>query len=733
MASLQTLRNRGGVIVAIVIGIALLAFVLGDMLTSGSTIFGSNNMNVGQINDTKVTAQEFSAEVNYLTQVQEISSGQQALGAEQSVMIQNQAWESMINKYAFMPAMTQVGLATCDAEVAALATGDYLSPVISQVFANPQTGMFDKNYLISFVQNVEKDKSGRLAIFWNYIKQQIADQAVIGKYRSLIDKAAYVTDFEAKTMAALGSGEYSVRFVALKYSDIADSTIAVSDSDIKAYYESHKGQFMRDVDARQIEYVAFDAIPSQKDYAAADAYIKELAADFTTTDNVVQFATLNSQEPFDSRFYSEGVLTGELGAFAYSATTDQVFGPSLEGDQYTLARLSEVRVMPDSLAISHIVVADAKVADSLAIALRARGADFGAAAAQYSLDTQSAAKGGEVGVVDPQTMPALFSMPLLAAKVGDIVVINVPASAEGGGSSHIMRVDRAIGAGRKVQLATIKYTVEPSELTRNAAYNNANAFAGVASAKGGSGFSKAVSDKKLIARNVSVGANDRSINGLNNSRELARWAYNGKVGEVSGVLEFGDTFVVATISNITPEGVMPLDEVRERVVAMVRRDVKGEQLAEKLRGAAGSGANIEGVASKLGVPFIASSADSPINFQTFMVPEIGYDPAFAGGVTAVGATSKGGAASGVLSAPIVGRLAVYVAEVSPAVAATASALTGDTATTSAAAVDGGVAVVIDPMVEKTRLQAEAEQNAFAAAYQELLSHSAIKDQRYKFY
>lgn len=713
MASLQTLRNRGGVIVAVVIGVALLAFVLGDMLTSGSTIFGSTNMNVGQINGKKITAQEYAAEVNYLTEVQQVSSGEQSSSAEQNVMIQDQAWESMINKYAFRPAVGELGLSTCDAEVASLVTGEYRSPVIAQVFANPQTGVFDKNYMISFVQQVDQDETGRLAIFWNYLKQQVADQAVISKYRSLIDRAAYVTDFEAEYMAGVMGVECDVRFVAARYDAIADSTIVVTEDQIKEFYEQNKGQFVRPLPARTVEYVAFDAVPSAADYAAAEAYVAQLAADFQTTDNVVQFATLNSQEPFDSRFYSEGMLTGDLGAFAYSATTDQVFGPSLVGDQYTLARVSEVRVVPDSVAVSHIVLkADAgATADSLAAALRVRGADFGAAASQYSLDTQSAMRGGELGVLDPQTMPAMFSEPMLAAKQGDIFVVRTPQGI------HIMRADRLVGTGRKVQLAVVRYNIEPSEVTRNGMYNEAVAFAGgvgaASGARGIEGFNKMVKDKGLVKRNATIGGNDRAINGLNASRELVRWGYNGEMGDVSDVMEFGDTFVVATISDITPEGVMPLDEVRDRVEMMVRREIKGEQLAAKLAGAA----SVDAAAVLMGVPVVGGSA---IGFQTYMVPEIGYDPAFAGGVTAVSLSSGASASLSsdtsyvanvtALAKPVVGRMGVYKVEVV-----------------------GRREMPVDPKIERTRLEAEVEQNAFPAAYQELIKMSGVVDQRYKFY
>lgn len=687
MASLQTLRNRGGVIVAVVIGIALLAFVLGDLLTSGSTIFGSSQMNVGLINGQKITAQQYNAEVNYLTEIQQISSGEQSSSEEQNEMIKNQAWESMITKYAFDPAMEQIGLRITTEELTSLLAGENVSPVVAQLFANPQTGGFDKNMLIQFVNNMEQDQTGRLAIFWKYLQSEVANQALLTKFNNIVTKGAYVTGFEAETLAAINSNNYAVRFVANRYESIPDSTVKVTKEQAKEFYQMNKSMFFRANTTRSIDYVSFDAVPTEKDYAQAAKYIEQLSADFTTTPNIEQFATLNSQSPFDARYYSEGVLSGDLGQFAFTATTDQVFGPILEGDQYTLARISAIKVLPDSVNFSHIVVEPAQIqkADSIATVLRT-GGDFAQLAAQYSLDTQSATKGGLIGSVDPQTMSAAFSEPLLKAKVGEIVVVN------SGSAIHVVKVNKVIGEGKKVQLATIKYTVEPSEQTRNESFAAANKFA--ASATSADKFTAAVTEGSLVKRVASVGSNDRQVNGIKNSRSLAQWAYTGKKGDVSQVYEFGDSFIVANITAVSEKGEIPFDEVADRAENLMRRQIKGQILADKMSKAT----SIDQLASELNLTPIV---DSAVNFQSFMAPEIGYDPAFAGGVTGV---------KGNLSKPIVGRIGVYVAEIT-----------------------AKMPQVVDPLMEQNRLQAEAEQNAFTSAYQELMELSEIKDERYKFY
>lgn len=687
MASLQTLRNKGGIIVAVVIGLALLAFVLGDMLTSGSTLFGNSANTVGTIDETKISPMEYSDQINSLTEVQKISSGSETLSEEQSQAIQNQAWEQLVRKYATEPALARIGLTVSQEELKELLMGQYVSPMVQQIFGNPQTGQFDPAAFAQFLENVDQDPSGRMQIFLNYLQDEVASQAIIMKYKSLIDNSVYVTSNQTDFMASIDGNSYAVNFVAQNLSSIADSTVVVSTSEAKAYYENNRAMFDRQT-SRTISYVVFEALPSQADYADADKYINELASEFVTSQNVQQFVSLNSQSPFDSRYYKEGELTDSLAGFAFKSTTDQIYGPVLLGDEYTLARISDVRILPDTMNLSHIVLAptDKVKADSLAVALKtAKAEEWAAAAATYSLDTQTAPQGGLIGAVDPQTLGVQFAEPLYKTPTGSLTVISV------GNAIHIMRVNSRIGESRKVQLGVIRYKIEPSKDTRNATFAKANEFEKGAAEKG---FDATVSQNTLAARSATITVQDRQIQGLPSSRELARWAYNAQLGDKSSIMEFGDNFVVASLATITDQGIAPFDAVKNEVTAMVVAQKKGEMLASKVNGAT----SVEELASKLGLTVIQGT---DINFNTFIVPEVGYDPAFAGGVCGV---QKG------KIKPIIGSQAVYAVQI----------------------VSDSLSP-IDPKMERQKLSAEREQSAFMSVYQTLIDRSEIVDQRYKFY
>lgn len=685
MASLQTLRNKGGIIVAVIIGIALLAFVLGDMLTSGSTLFGSNNNNVGEIDGTSITAQQYSSEINTLTEVQKVTTGQETVSEEQSQAIQMQAWEQLVRNYAIIPALEKAGITVTTPELEELLTGRNASPIVQQVFADPETGMFDVNYLRQFVSNIDKDETGRMAIFWNYIQSEVTSQALIMKYKTLVDQSIYVTSEHAEFMAGLESDSYSVRFVADRLSSISDSTVSVSDAEVKDYYEANKNSFERTT-SRSIEYVVFETLPSEADYAEAAKYIESLKSELATATNVQQFVSLNSQSPFDARYYKEGELSDSLGKFAFSATEQDIFTPEINGDEYTLARISDVKVLPDSVNFSHIVfaLADKAKADSVAAALR-KGDDFALAATTYSLDKQTV--NGLVGTLDPQTLATEFTEPLYTTAKGGIAIV------ETSNAIHIIKINDRIGDGRKVQLGTIHYVVEPSQNTRGEVFANATKYFGDVNGKG---FDVATKESMMAKRSANIVGMQRELQGLPSSREAVRWAYNAKkVGEHSTVMEFGDNFVIASLTAITDEGVAPLDAVKSDITAKIIEQKKGEMIAQKMTGAT----SLDGLSAKIGQPVVEGS---DINFATFIVPEVGFDPAFAGGVC--------GAKNGELSKPIVGLTAVYVAQVV-----------------------GQVSNPVSAAMERERLVAEAEQSVFRGAYETLIKRSSIKDERYKFY
>ena len=159
MATLNTLRTRGGVIVSIVIGIALLSFLLGDFGTSGANMMNERKMQVGKINGEKIGYTDFSNQLDSRKNVLETLSGSN-LTSEQQDNIQNQVWENLIMEYAWMPGFEEVGLKVTDNEQLDMINGSFISPIIRMYFSDPNTGVYNGTIVQDFVANISKDPTG---------------------------------------------------------------------------------------------------------------------------------------------------------------------------------------------------------------------------------------------------------------------------------------------------------------------------------------------------------------------------------------------------------------------------------------------------------------------------------------------------------------------------------------------------------------------------------------------
>ena len=566
MATLNTLRTRGGVIVSIVIGIALLAFLLGDLSSAGN-MMNARKMRVGEIDGNKIGYLEYTEQVDYLTGIQQTMTGKDALSSEEQMQVQNFAWDNLLNKYVLAPGFEDAGILVSENEQVDMVDGNYISPVITGTFVNPNTGVYDPAMLRNFVSNMDQDPTGKAGMIWNYMKNQMVKQRLFTKYVGLVSKGIYVTDLEVEQGVNNANSLSNIAYILKEYSQIPDSTVTVPESDVRKYYKEHE-RMVRQSASRDIEYVVFDVLPSQDDYAAVEKTVNEMAAEFAAAENPFQFATLNSQIPPVKRYLTENQLPAPLAGYAFGPDSKQMYGPVLDNDVYTMARVADVKMLPDSIGARHILLpADKKAqADSILTALKG-GASFAELSEKYSIDPQAKLRGGDLGVFSPDQMVEEFSQAALDTKQGDFFETTTRFGI------HIGQVTSKSKPVKKVQLAVITDKVEPSEATQQAVYGKVSQF--IAAANGSAeNFAKAVSDNALSKRVARIHNTERNISGMDNSREIVRWAFNAEQGDVSPVTEVDGNYVVALLTGVSEDGIAPLTAVSQNIATILRQQIK---------------------------------------------------------------------------------------------------------------------------------------------------------------
>lgn len=695
MAVLETLRKKAGPLLVAVIGIALLSFVLGDMFGgSGRGLFSSQN--VGKINGKKISYEDYNHEVEYFNNIYRIMYGQNVGGEAMTEEIQSQAWASLVRKYAVDVEYEQMGISVSSDELFELIQGDYPSPIILQNFTNPQTGEFDRVGLLGYLQSLDFNPNPDAKTYWLFLEREVVNQRLQAKLLNIVGKSMYVTTLDAQESLGNTVNTVDIDFVSKSLDSYPDSLVSVTSGDVKKYYSQNKNRYKQD-DSRTLEYVAFPIRPSAEDDAEALSYVKKLQKNFGATKDVKQFVTLNSDVPFDPTYYKKGELPEKLDRFAFSASQSDVLAPYLDDDSYKMARLADVRMLPDSVRARHILIdarsigltAARKTADSLKTLLVRNRAKFEDLAKEYSIDQVANENGGDLGWFSQSMMVKPFGDSAFFAKKGAIVTVETQFGV------HVMEVTDKGPAMKKVQLGIIEREVAPSRRTREQIFAQANDIA--SRATNVETFNTLVSEKGLTKRMASnITINDRNIQGLQGARELVRWAYKAKVGNISPISEISDNFVVAVLTKISEEGYTPVDEVKAEIMVELIREKKGQLISEEMMGAT----NLQGLADKLKTTV---KSDKNISFSTFYIPQIGIEPNLA----AAASVSK----KGEMSDPIKGNSGVYVFSVTAAKEGLSDA-----------------AVV----AEKVRLQEGTLQRAMYEMTEALRMNADIKDERGKW-
>ncbi|MEN8115751.1 MAG: SurA N-terminal domain-containing protein [Bacteroidota bacterium] len=708
MATLQKIRTKAGLLVAIVIGLSLAAFILGDMLGSGSSMFQKNRLEIGEIDGEKVQYPDFQKQVEELGEIYKQNSDQSQLDENTWVQVREQAWQTTINNIVMGDVYHELGIDVSSDELFDMLQGTNPHMIVQQIFSNPETGQFDRSAVVRFLKNLETGVAPDQRDYWFYLEQQIVDERIQSKYSNMIGKGLYVTGNEAQASVTAGSKKVNFDYVMLSHSSVADSQVVVTEKDLKNYYSEHQDDYKQEK-IRRVEYLTYAVTPSANDYEEAEKWINDIKSDFENAEDNIQFVNSNSDVSFENVWLKKEALPENISTWVFTekAEVNAVYGPYAEGETFTLAKVHASKMMPDSIEARHILlqvatqaelVAAQTLADSLKTMIE-EGADFATLAREHSVDQGSAINGGDLGWFSRNQMVKPFEDAAFNNEKNEVSVVTTQFGI------HIVQTTKLGVLTPQVQVAYLTRNVEPSTRTYQDTYAQASKFAGENTTR--DDFDAAITEQNLTKRVAVVRENDRQIVGLENARLLIRAAYEADENDIiqstqgSPIFELGDNFVVAVLTQVTDEGVSSFEDVRARVELSATKEKKAEYLVEKANAALTEGSGLEAVAATLGTT-VQNTND--IDFNSFSIPGAGLEPAVIGTATMLEVDK--------VSAPIAGNNAVFVVKV-----------------TSVSDASAGQ----DVSVEQTRLAQNLNYRATSQAFTAHKNAVEIVDKRSKFY
>lgn len=521
------LRNRAGLIVT-VIGIAIVAFLLGDVVRTGAPFWASTQNQVGSVNGESISYPDFNVQVEQASAMFQQQMGGGSLTPQMKNYAVQQVWNQFVTKEILKQEVEKIGLSVGKDELNALVNGPNPSYQIVQAFTNPQTGQFDKAQLNMFLSRLKSEGTPEMQQQWEMLLEGVRDERMGTKYTNLLNNSIYVTSLEANDDYIQRNKLANFKYVLLDYSSIKDADIKLTDADYKEYYDENKNAFKNPEETRAIEYVLVDGRPNQRDTAATLAVVQKLKADLAASTNDSLFASVNSDTKYPYTYLKKGQVSPALDSVLFNAPVGATVGPFLSNGVYEIAKIKDATFSPDSVKASHILLnptaeggvdkAKAK-ADSIKN-LIAKGEAFGPLAIQFSQDEGSKANGGDLGTFGRGRMVPEFDKAVFEGKTGDVLIVNSQFGV------HIVKIEKQVGNSKVVKAAIVDKAISSGKETIDAAYAKANSFF---SALDKDNF-KAVATKQGLkdATAKRVTAMDNTLDGNEVPRELLRWAFEAK-------------------------------------------------------------------------------------------------------------------------------------------------------------------------------------------------------------
>jgi peptidyl-prolyl cis-trans isomerase D len=716
MSVIQNIRDKYAKVAVIAIALALLGFIMMDAFSSGNNPFANNSTTLGSVNGKKINYVDFANKVKAQEDMAQ-SQGYEVNDATRQQIIES-VWNSEINTVLLQEEIEKLGLGIGKNEINSILFGANPPADLKQGFTDPATGQFNTLAAQQYFNDLRKSGTPEQKAQMNQYLVSLEEQRLAEKYTTLLSNSVYYAKWFLEKQNTDNSLIANVSYVGVPYTAINDSSVKVSDDEIRAYIKEHEDEFEQATEMRSISYVTFNAAPSAADSAAALQQVQAQKEAFATNNDPANFMMQQSSalDFFDGYLAGSKIQVPNKDSIL-AMPAGSIYGPYLEGSNYVMAKMIDKRQLPDSVKVRHILIGTVNPqtgqpalndsvaslrADSIAAAIRG-GANFDSLETKYSTDQAAHQNKGVMTFSSTDIQGDNFAKEfgqfiLFNGKAGDKKVVKTQFG------YHYIEILEQKGMEPHYKVAYFAKPIVPSTETDATASNAANQFAG--ESRDANAFNdnynknlKSQGLAKLIATDIKPA--DYTIPGLGASRELVRAIFEADHGDVLQPVRVGDAYVVATVTEVVKEGELSVGKARSVVEPILRNRKKAAQIKQKI----GTVSTLEAVSTALGQPI--QNVDS-LRFNGERNPALGYE------LKVLGAAFNPANKGKVVTEALEGQAGVYVLRVN----------------------NVGTTPVMTGSIEeqRTMLQMQARQAMMYRPPTETLKESAeIKDNRAKFY
>ena len=655
MQIIQNIRDKGSAIVIGVIALSLIGFIMMDTRSANNR--SSSSSSIGKINGESIDSKTFLDKVKQM----EDQRGGRVSGTDM-YQLRESAWEQIVTEKVLSSEFDKLGLIFSPKELSSIIFSEDAPQTLKQAFTDKATGQYDIEKVKQWWIGAKKAKGEQRDAIETQIVEPLILQTLATKYSSLLAASAYYPTWMQEKDKTENKSFANISYVSIPYSTINDSTLKVTDKELTDYMGKHKNIYKQD-GGRKISYVSFSANPSQADTLKSLQNILSLKTAFVADTNAKAFVARNmSAINFDDSYTPKSKLTMSQKDSIAALPNGAVFGPYLDGKNLVLAKMIGSRQMPDSVKCRHILIATKntqtgtqtisdslgkKRIDSIETAIKG-GADFNAMVLKYSDDAGSKEKKGEYDFPATQfsSLAKEFAETIFYGQTGDKKVVKTDFG------YHYIEVLNQKNFGPAYKIAYAAKEILPSDETINNASAQATKLSG--EARDTKSFDAYVAKNKLNKLDIPtlIKENDYRLGALPDARQLIKWAFDAKQGNVSEPFNLNDQFVVAILNKVQAEGLPDANTARSMVEFMVRNEKKADEIIKKLS----TSTTLEAAAAAYHVQVGLAGADSLLTYNAQIINGIGQEPKVIGAAFNKAYQAK-------VSEPIAGNNGVFVIKV----------------------------------------------------------------------
>lgn len=599
MSIIGTIRTKFTWLLLLLVGFAILAFMLMDGSGPNGNVFGANPT-VGSINGDKVKLMNLRKKMMDLKELYPNANDER---------LRATAWNNLIDQRIFTPRFENLGLSVPNSELSELIRGKNPHPYTQQMFAGLFTnGQYDAAAVNEFLQTNENSET-----IVQQLSTAITDARMSEKYSALLQNGINVPTWMAEDEFVKEYKTVDFNYVMLPYTLVDDSEITVTDAEIRDFAEANKAKYASE-EGFILQYVSFNQTPSKADTTSQLVEMQVLKTRFAEVENPLQFAQVNTtvQPNRNSiainpniEYQTKNTLStsNEQTEKILNAPVGSVVGPFVQNGLAYITKVLEKTTIADSAKVRHILIetnpadpasytASKKLADSLANELRADKSKFNDYVKKYSKDQGSVDNQGVYDFFPQGQMVPEFNTAAFKNDIGDIQVIETMFG------FHIVEPLDRKGNSKAVKLATIIKGFSASKETLDAVYNNAKTFERESTTE--EAFVSNAAKNGGLKTTPIVEPNANTIPGIGQNYQIIRWANDAKVGSVKYFSNTGGQSIVARLDAKSEAGEIDIEANRVELTNEVKKAKKADILKQRIADNGGVSQDLESLASKLG-------------------------------------------------------------------------------------------------------------------------------------